>query len=592
MGVLNLKVSKCRNVHRTTVFILLLFLLFLACYCVLFYTVRSQMLTRGRGVYGRPPETKRNSTELKAARDDALDGLIRSLQEATRLAADGEEESTWFIPEVRERWNRENPCSSRAEMRAKYKERDYVPYVEPNPKWQEVLQEYAKLHRTCMHKINGDATGYFLSKNATVNCNFVVVDTEEAAGLGNRLVMISSVFTYSLLTQRVMLIAREILPRDVLCEPFEGSSWRAFDPKYLATPFRVGNTFFNKSAHFHSRIDTAQRVGDTPETSPIVRDYAVANGEGWYTEQVDSRFFCDTEQEYYRNVPWVYIMGCLYFVPKLYAVPSFRPALDALFPDRTVLTNVLRDVLPPSDFVWNRVKAIEESHGLRLADHRLGIQVRYRYKIEQFEKIHRDVENRVLQCGISHHLLPPVANSDSNPVPSLLPGSNQTVRTTSVFVASLFEGVKNNLSETFGQYPVASGERVQVVQLSHEGEQKYGVEIFQEALAEILTLSFSDSLFVTPQSTFSGAAQGYGGLVPWFIEFRENEAGLVQRAPCTRGQTVDVCFQVPYDYTFRCAYDAVNGYEISHVFPDIQRCLDADTPGLQLITDSGIFTTA
>lgn len=194
----------------------------LVIYCIL-YTGRElyagrELLTRiGRGtVYRRPPEWRRNATELKSARDNAVQGLIRALQAATELAADGEEESAWFTPEARERWNRENPCLSKTEMRPKYRERDSVPYTEPHPRWREVLEEYSKLHRTCMHKVNGEPTAYFLSRNATgVNCKFTVVDTEDAAGLGNRLVMIASAFVYSLVTQRVLLIAREILPPQV-----------------------------------------------------------------------------------------------------------------------------------------------------------------------------------------------------------------------------------------------------------------------------------------------------------------------------------------------------------------------------------------
>ncbi|KAG0591145.1 hypothetical protein KC19_1G153400 [Ceratodon purpureus] len=569
-----LKNGKCRYIPRATGF---LFILFVALYYVVF-TGQVKMMYRGGGGFGRPAENQ-NLTGLAEGRERAIQGLIRALQEATMEAAGGEDESTWWTPEARERWNQENSCVSRMEMREKYKRRASVPYEEPNAKWGEVLVEYTKLHRTCMHRV-GDATAYFLNKNSSVNCKFVVVDTEEAAGLGNRLVMIQSAFTYALLTQRVLLIARGILLPDILCEPFEGSSWRGFDSGYLVTPFRVGNEFFTKSALFYKRIDVSQRVGDSAETSPLVHPYSVANGEGYYIEQVDSRFYCDTEQEYYKNVPWVYIMGCLYFTPKLYAVPSFRPILDALFPDRTILTNTLRDVLTPSNTVWDRVKRIEEEHNLQNADRRLGIQVRYRYKAEQFERMHVLVEDRILQCGVANHLLPQILGPEQ---PTLAPGSNQMAKTTSVFVASLFEGVKNNLTATFGRYPTANGERVEVVQLSNEGEQKYGVEIFQEALAEIITLSFSDYLFVTPQSTFSGCAQGYGGLVPWFIEFREDIPK--SSPPCTRGQTIDVCFQVPLDYTFRCPYDAaVNNYDISRVFPDIQRCLEGDTPGLQLIT--------
>ncbi|XP_024392232.1 probable fucosyltransferase 8 isoform X1 [Physcomitrium patens] len=569
--------SRRCGVHRGISFLFILMVLIFSC---LYFSAKVPVSSENLDEFGLLPIIELNDTELRERRVKLLENFITSLQESTRLATGGEDESDWFTEEARVKWNRENPCLSRREMRLQYKQRKHVPYVEPNSQWQEVLREYSKLHRTCLHRI-GDPVAYFTSQNSTVECKFTILDTELAAGLGNRLVMIASAFAYSLITQRVLLIARPgILPPQLLCEPFEGSSWLHFDPNQLVTPFnrdsRGLGSYWNKSGSFHSRIDIARGAEGGDDTSQLIMDYAVANGEGGYTEQLDSRFFCDTEQDYYKNVTWVYIMGCIYFAPKLYAVPSFRPVLDALFPDKMMLTNLLRDVMSPSDVVWEQVKSIQRDYGLQRADRRLGIQVRYRYQKEQFDRMDRVVEARIWQCAINNHLLPPVVTNSRRMLPHV---SN---RTTSVFVASLFDGVKNNLSDTFATYPTETGEHVEVFQFSHEGLQKFGVKIFQDALAEIITLSYSDYLFVTPQSTFSGVAQAYGGLIPWFIGFRDE---LETRPPCTRGQTVDTCFQVPLDYVFQCRYDsAVHRKEISTVYPDIQKCLEADTPGLQLIT--------
>lgn len=86
-----LKVARCRRMSIW--FVMLVF----AMYCTL-YTGQIQMIPPVGEVFGRKAE-HRNVTR---DRDNALDGLIRSLQEATELAAAGEE-STWFTPEVRER---------------------------------------------------------------------------------------------------------------------------------------------------------------------------------------------------------------------------------------------------------------------------------------------------------------------------------------------------------------------------------------------------------------------------------------------------------------------------------------------------------
>src|SRR5438045_2438246 len=142
----------------------------------------------------------------------------------------------------------------------------------------------------------------------------------------------------------------------------------------------------------------------------------------------------------------------------------------------------------------------------------------------------------------------------------------------------------SNLSETYLRYTTSDG--VQVVQVSHEFKQKFGDEIYQNALAEIITLSLSDYLFAAPLSTFSGVAQAYGGLVSWFIDFRGNFSGS---GPCTRAQTVDVCFQLPRDYNIKCSFDPQrHDKPISEVFPEIQPCLDVDIKGLQLITKTDL----
>jgi xyloglucan fucosyltransferase len=87
------------------------------------------------------------------------------------------------------------------------------------------------------------------------------------------------------------------------------------------------------------------------------------------------RFFCNTEQSYLTQVPWLYFHGCLYFLPKLFAIPAFRTPLEALFPDPSLaLTNLLRTVMLPNDYVWQTVKQHDDTL-FKNADQRVGIQV-------------------------------------------------------------------------------------------------------------------------------------------------------------------------------------------------------------------------
>lgn len=94
-------------------------------------------------------------------------------------------------------------------------------------------------------------------------------------------------------------------------------------------------------------------------------------------EHPQSRFYCDTEQGYYNNVTWVYLRSDLYLLPKIFAVQSFRPVLDALFPRRMAITRILRNVMPPANTVWTRIKNCDRGY-LQQAYKRLGIQIRYR----------------------------------------------------------------------------------------------------------------------------------------------------------------------------------------------------------------------
>jgi xyloglucan fucosyltransferase len=522
--------------------------------------------------------------DITTLNDTVVKAFIAELQAATSVA--GGEDGDWFN---RVQWNRANPCLSRNELPQQYSRRKHVRELAPNPAWRSVLREYANLHRTCMRKV-GNATAYFLSRNTSVDCRFTVVDTDQV-GLGNRFLVLASAVMYSILTKRVVLLAgdEDFIPAGLLCEPFEGSSWRGFDANRNVTPYRGDpNPHWNNSNAFHNNIDEAIRNGK------LFDDYAVANIEvqNWFG-QPQSRFYCDTEQEHYRNVTFVYLTGMLYFLPKLFTVPSFRPLLEALFPNRLTLTSLLREVMLPGDEVWARVKRMDHSY-LDRTDRRVGVQLRYRRGAGEYQTMHLAIAERVLHFAIANAILPPVVSNqrddetltEPKPITVFVDGARTEPRTITVFVASLFDGVKRNLTETFLRHPTATGETVRVVQLSSEGDQKYGSLIYQEALAEIMVLSLSDYLFVTPQSTFSGMAQAYGGLVPWFIDWRGN---LTEAGPCTRGQTVDVCFQVPFDYHVRCPYDPErNGKAISEVYPDVQNCLDVDTKGIQLITKNDL----
>lgn len=75
------------------------------------------------------------------------------------------------------------------------------------------------------------------------------------------------------------------------------------------------------------------------------------------------RFFCSMEQAYLTQVTWLSLMGSLYFLPKLFAIPSYRATMEALFPDPSLaLTHMLRTFMLPADKVWAQVKIKEKQY--------------------------------------------------------------------------------------------------------------------------------------------------------------------------------------------------------------------------------------
>jgi xyloglucan fucosyltransferase len=86
-------------------------------------------------------------------------------------------------------------------------------------------------------------------------------------------------------------------------------------------------------------------------------------------------FFYDTEQAFLTEPAWLHLSGCLYFLPKLCAVPAFRPVLEVLFPDPSLaLTYLQRALMLLKNKVWEQVKQHDKDLFADV-DRRVGIQV-------------------------------------------------------------------------------------------------------------------------------------------------------------------------------------------------------------------------
>lgn len=446
--------------------------------------------------------------------------------------------------------------------------RKIVKHVKANRRWAAVLREYVKLHRTCLQKIDFDATKYFLARNDSSGCKFAVAGGPGWAGLGNKVLPTLAVLLYSVLTQRVLLVPASKLLPEIMCEPFEGSSW-GVDPKMRFTPSEEHEDVWRPFSEFEAMVDNNVAQGSFDHNPKKL--YAVRAAH-WC--QPVPRFYCNMEQAFLQSeVPWIYFSSCIHFMPKLFAIPAFRPVLEDLFPDRMATTHMIRSVMYPADAVWTRVKSVDRMY-LKHADRRVGVQIRYRDVHPQFQKIHDMVNARVLQCAWDHGILPDVNKTTDASQPS---------SATTVFVTSLFPDLRDLLSDLYHRNPPPSGDVVGVFQLSHGAVQKFGLEEDIQALSEVMCLSFSDDLVVTPISTFGEMAQAYGALKPYYLEYR-NDVGL---PPCERGFSVEPCHQDPAT-NYSCPHDAsVDGKAITDMVSAIRVCPSINTPcGIQLVTKS------
>ncbi|CAM6097396.1 unnamed protein product [Calypogeia fissa] len=508
------------------------------------------------------------STPMSTPNDRPMLKLIRDIREAVKVAAGGSDVS--LSDEDRQAWEEKFPCRSRVELEKFYEKRNHIQYVPLNKQWQEVLAEYAILHRVCMQRV-GNLKDYFMSRNDSTGCKFLIAEAHY--GLGNKVLHMSSLVMYAVLTQRVVLIPTSTSVPPIMCEPFPGSSWSMDDDLHGVT-----KTYRQNSNQLYSAID--QHMAGKESLS-----IHAAQGGGIWGPEI--RFWCNTEQMMFDKVMWLTFDGCLHSLPKLFAIAKFRPILEDIFPKKTVLTHVLRTVMLPADPVWERIANVHTVH-LDNAEKQVGVQVRFLHGENQYKQDNFPVNGHITQCLLEEGFLPEVCPENATLVAEdgrFVNCSSSTIDTdppppvTKVLIASLFLGFHDYLQNVYLRHETVDRETVAVVQLTHEKTQGTGVDVDSQALVEIIALSLSDVLLVTPFSTFGGLAQGYGTLVPYFIEYNVTES-----VPCQRGLTTEPCYlgAIPH---YDCHYDdPPNGSYVVDVVPYLQRCMHIDVgPGYAML---------
>ncbi|CAJ1944109.1 unnamed protein product [Sphenostylis stenocarpa] len=423
------------------------------------------------------------------------------------------------------------------------------------------LRKYEAQHKQC-----GPYTEFY---NKTVDqlrsgkftesspCKYVVWIS--FSGLGNRILTLASAFLYALLTNRVLLVDPGVDMIDLFCEPFPDASWFLPADFPLTAQF---NNFSQKSDQCYGKMLKNKSVVNSNVPSfvylHIAHDY----------DDHDKLFFCDEEQHFLQEVPWLVLKTDNYFVPSLFLMPSFEQELNDLFPNKETVFHFLgRYLFHPTNSVWGLVARYYQAY-LAKVDERVGIQIRV-FDTEPGPFQH--VLDQILACTLKHKLLPDVKHQQDAINSSGIPKSK------AILMTSLSSGYFEKVRDMYWEYPTVTGEVIGVYQPSHEGYQQTQKQMHnQKAWAEMYLLSLTDVLITSSWSTFGYVAQGLGGLKPWILYKPENRTA--PDPPCRRAMSMEPCFHAPPFYDCK----AKRGTDTGELVPYVRHCEDMSW-GLKLV---------
>uniref|UniRef100_A0A6N2LUN3 Fucosyltransferase n=1 Tax=Salix viminalis TaxID=40686 RepID=A0A6N2LUN3_SALVM len=350
---------------------------------------------------------------------------------------------------------------------------------------------------------------------------------------------------------------------DLFCEPFPDKSWLLPRDFPLIDQFDSLN---QNSPNCHGNMLKNNVINSSAMSKPsyiylhLVHDYG----------DHDKLFFCDGDQSFLENVPWLIMKTDNYYVPSLFLIPSFETELRNLFPEKaTVFHHLGRYLFHPSNHVWGLITRYYRTY-LAKADERIGIQIRI---FDSRRGPFKHVMDQILSCTLKEKLLPAVDMQDSVVNPS------ENAKLKAVLVTSLLSGYSEDLRNMYWEHPTMTGEVVGVYQPSHEEFQQTEKQMHnRKAWAEMYLLSLTDVLVTSAWSTFGYVAQGLGGLRPWILYKTENDT--VPDPPCHRAMSMEPCFHAPPFYDCK----AKKGIDTGILVPHVRHCEDISW-GLKVVDD-------
>ncbi|CAI0421243.1 unnamed protein product [Linum tenue] len=424
----------------------------------------------------------------------------------------------------------EPSCLSRSQLHLHQKPPPLSPYLLSR------LRDYEHRHKRCdplsePFQRDSRELDRVKKKNAdsASDCRYIVFTP--FAGMGNRMLALSSAFLYALLTDRVLLVDFDPSMRGLFCEPFHNSTWLL--PQEFTFMDRVKSREFKEVFSLGNLLKNQNQNQNQKLALDLSTEY----------NDYDKLFYRDETQELVKNVPWLVLKSNQYFLPYLFLLPCFRTELDQLFPDKEIVFHHLaRYLFNPSNQAWGRITRFYDAY-LARAEQRIGLQIRV-----------LDPENYPPSFILPHILR--CIQDESRILPRLQRNEATTSRigtSKAVFIASLFTEFYSELKDMYWTRPIADGEEtasVAVYRASHERNQEsYSNSHNMNALVDIYLLSMCDFLVTTQVSTFGYVAFGLAGVSPWFLKDPRDYERNPSEPACHRAVSPEPCFQFhPTDY--------------------------------------------
>lgn len=428
--------------------------------------------------------------------------------------------------------------------------RQSVSYQKPTPHKQSShlinkLQSYQKLHQRCgpgTFSYNKTIQQLKSGNKISTECQYVI--WVAYGGLGNRMLSLTSVFLYALLTNRVLLINQQPDMENLFCEPFPQSSWILPDDFPLKNDFNSFKKSYNLTYGNLLKTNVINHISPSSLFLYLCHDY----------DHQDKLFFCDQDQAVLNKVPWLIIKSNVYFIPSLFLISSYVDELTRLFPDKeTVFHHLGRYLFYPSDRVWSMITQYYQDYKLAEAEKVIGLQIRvFGTKFSPFEH----VMDQILSCSKNEKLLLDTQDSVTRSP------SNRT-KTKAVILTSLFKGYYEKLKQMYGE-----NSTVEIYQPSNEGRQRSDRNSHNmQAWAEMYLLSLCDELVTSAWSTFGYVAQGLRGIKPLILY------KIYKKKPkpaCGRGVSMEPCYHAPpiYDCKAKTVVDTAT------LVPYVKHCED------------------